>query len=98
MLESDGGLGLQFGRQRSDPEDAVKLLKLPVTLARFAIRALPAQALVVLTLVLTIPGVVGADEYLRLKALVTGSVISTRRPRVFEAGPIRIIPTRIAMV
>ena len=80
----------------------MKLLKLPVTLARFAIRALPAQALVVLTLVLTIPGVVGADEYLRLKALVivypntfpgtvTASEIDNVRQEVDEAVDSRFL-------
>ena len=46
------------------------MLKLPVTVGRFAIRALHIQALVLLTLTLTVSGVARADEYLRLKALV----------------------------
>jgi hypothetical protein len=46
------------------------LLKLMVSTPRSAIRALQIRALVVLTLTLTVPGVVGADEYLRLKTLV----------------------------
>jgi len=48
----------------------VTLLKLMVSTARPAIRALHIQALVLLTLALTAPGVVRADEYLRLEALV----------------------------
>jgi hypothetical protein len=45
-------------------------LKLMVSIARSAIRAFHIQALVLPTLALTVPGVVGADEYLRLEALV----------------------------
>ena len=48
----------------------MNLLKMPVTVVRSAIRALRIQALVLLTLTLTVPGAVGADEYLRLKTLV----------------------------
>jgi hypothetical protein len=46
------------------------LLKLVVSRILSAIRALHIQALVLLTLTLTVPGAVGADEYLRLKTLV----------------------------
>ena len=70
MLGSDGALGLLFGRRRPDLEDAVSLPKPMVPTTRFAIRALHIQALVLLILTVTVPGVVGADEYLRLKALV----------------------------
>jgi hypothetical protein len=69
-VTDDGGLGLLFGRRRPDLEDAVSSLKLMVSVTRFAIGALHIQALVLLTLALTVPGVARADEYLRLKALV----------------------------
>ncbi|MCH8084597.1 MAG: hypothetical protein IH885_10215, partial [Myxococcales bacterium] len=46
------------------------MLKLMVSMARPAIRALYFQAFILMTLALTVPRVVGADEYLRLKALV----------------------------
>ena len=46
------------------------MLKLVVSMARSATRALHIPAFFLLTLALTLPGVVGADEYLRLKALV----------------------------
>jgi hypothetical protein len=48
----------------------VNSLKLTETAARFTTRALQVRALVLLAVTLTVPGVVGADEYLRLKALV----------------------------
>jgi hypothetical protein len=65
-------MSLLLGRRRLDLEDAVILLKLPVTVARFAIRALHIQALLLLTLALTLTasGVARANEYLRLNALV----------------------------
>jgi len=62
----------------------VSLLKLMDCLTRPVIRALHIQALVLLTLTLMAPGVVGADEYLRLEVLVivytntfAGTVTST---------------------
>jgi hypothetical protein len=63
---------LLLGRRRPDLGDAVGLLKLMVSMVRSAIRALPVQALALLTLLLTssAPGVAGADEYLRLEVLV----------------------------
>ena len=70
MLDSDGGLGLLFGRRRPHLEDAVSLPKPMVSMTRSATRALRIQALLLLTLALTVPGVVRADEYLRLKTLV----------------------------
>ena len=46
------------------------MLKLMVPMARPAIRALYIQAFISMTLALTVPRAAGADEYLRLKALV----------------------------
>ena len=65
-------------------------------MTRSALRTLHIQALLLLTLTLTVPGVVGADEYLRLKALVivytntfagtvTSSEIENVRDEVDEA-------------
>jgi len=48
----------------------VSLPKLMVSITRSAIRALYVQVLFLLTLALTAPGVVRADEYLRLEVLV----------------------------
>jgi len=72
LLRSDGMPGLLLGQRRPDLGDVVSLLKLMVSMARSPIRALPVQALALLTLLLTssAPGVAGADEYLRLNALV----------------------------
>jgi hypothetical protein len=69
-LNSDLGFGLPFDWRRSELEDAVSLPKPMLSMTRSAIRALHIQVLVLLTLTLTASGVVRADEYLRLNALV----------------------------
>ena len=55
LLHSDGGPGLLFGRRRPDLENAVGMLKLLVSMAQSATRALHIQAFVLLTLALTLP-------------------------------------------
>jgi hypothetical protein len=70
LLCSVGGFGVPSGQRRPDLEDAVGMLKRMVSMAPFATGALRIQALVLLTLTLAVPAVAGADEYLRLKALV----------------------------
>jgi hypothetical protein len=69
-LTSRVGFGLLFDWRRSELEDAVSLLKLMVSVPQSVNRALHIPALVLLTLMVTMPGAAGADEYLRLKALV----------------------------